>query len=202
VYLKIIIPALLAILSLKVTAQEKDTLSGDYQGLNFQDFATRVEAELGVRFFYRDDWVKDLKVGNYPDCHTLSCLLDHLFGGTSLYYMREKSGNIIITKYFAIKVNPVEKDSNFLPSGEESGAKSSQPQDNGAYTVIGNPSEVRKPGNAIISGYITNEDTKESLPGVTVFVKRLATGTLSNEYGFYSLSLPRGIHLVQFSSIG
>jgi len=38
--------------------------------------------------------------------------------------------------------------------------------------------------------------------GVTVFIQKLSTGTISNEYGFYTLTLPRGIHLLQFSFIG
>ena len=68
---------------------------------------------------------------------------------------------------------------------------------------IGNPAEKNKPGNVVISGYITNKDTKEPVSGVTVFVQKLSTGTISNEYGFYTLTATeRNSHLLQFSFIG
>ena len=67
---------------------------------------------------------------------------------------------------------------------------------------IGNPVNRNKPGNVILSGYITNKDTKEAVAGVTVYNQKLSLGTLSNAYGFYSLSMPKGTHLLQFSFIG
>ena len=57
-------------------------------------------------------------------------------------------------------------------------------------------------GNVVVSGYIRNKDTKEPVSGVTVFIQKLSAGTISNEYGFYTLTIPRGIHLLQFSFIG
>jgi len=67
---------------------------------------------------------------------------------------------------------------------------------------IGNPAEKNRAGNVTITGYITNKDTKEPVSGVTVFIQKLTAGTISNEYGFYSLTVPRGVHLLKFSFIG
>ena len=53
-----------------------------------------------------------------------------------------------------------------------------------------------------LSGYITNRDTREAVAGVTVFNQKLSVGTTSNQHGFYTLSLPRGSHLIQFTFIG
>ena len=41
------------------------------------------------------------------------------------------------------------------------------------------------------------------MAGVTVFIQKLSAGTISNEYGFYSLGAsPRGSICLQFSFIG
>lgn len=40
-----------------------------------------------------------------------------------------------------------------------------------------------------ISGYITEKGSKESLVGVSVYVKEYETGAVSNAYGFYSVTL-------------
>lgn len=41
-----------------------------------------------------------------------------------------------------------------------------------------------------ISGYITEKGSKENLPAANIYVPQLKTGTVSNNYGFYSLTLP------------
>lgn len=53
-----------------------------------------------------------------------------------------------------------------------------------------------------ISGHIRSAETGEALIGATVYVKELGAGTIANTYGFYSLTLPEGKYLVQYSYIG
>lgn len=56
--------------------------------------------------------------------------------------------------------------------------------------------------NITLSGKITDAETGEDLIGATVIAVDLLTGIASNAYGFYSLSLPAGKHLVRFSFVG
>ncbi len=53
-----------------------------------------------------------------------------------------------------------------------------------------------------LSGTISVEETGETIMGVNVIVPELQTGTATNEYGFYSLTLPQGMYKVAVSSIG
>lgn len=53
-----------------------------------------------------------------------------------------------------------------------------------------------------ISGHIKDKSNGEMLIGVSVFVKELNTGTITNVYGYYSLSLPDGKYTVGYSYIG
>ena len=41
-----------------------------------------------------------------------------------------------------------------------------------------------------ISGYVTEKGSRESLPGVSIYVKDYQTGTVTNTFGFYSITLP------------
>lgn len=61
---------------------------------------------------------------------------------------------------------------------------------------------AQSPEKATISGYIKDASSGETLIGATVYVKELATGTTSNEYGFYSISIPPGSYELEFSYIG
>ncbi|WP_167604611.1 TonB-dependent receptor [Maribellus sediminis] len=56
--------------------------------------------------------------------------------------------------------------------------------------------------NYTISGYIRDKASAENLIGANVYEPDLQAGTTSNEYGFFSLTLPRGKHTVDFSFIG
>lgn len=54
-----------------------------------------------------------------------------------------------------------------------------------------------------LSGYITDEKTGETLIGANIYPKKDPTkGVSSNTYGFYSLSLEQGTHLIVVSYLG
>jgi len=53
-----------------------------------------------------------------------------------------------------------------------------------------------------LSGTISEEDTGETLIGVNVIVPSLQTGTVTNQYGYYSITLPKGEYEIVYSSIG
>ncbi|MFT3824703.1 MAG: TonB-dependent receptor [Chitinophagaceae bacterium] len=54
----------------------------------------------------------------------------------------------------------------------------------------------------VVSGNITAQKTGESLIGATVKVVNQSTGTTSNEYGFFSLTLPKGNYTLEISAVG
>ncbi|HEY9116094.1 MAG TPA: TonB-dependent receptor [Bacteroidales bacterium] len=53
-----------------------------------------------------------------------------------------------------------------------------------------------------ISGFISDNSTGEKLPGATVFVASLGKGAASNNYGFYSITIPKGNYELKYSFIG
>lgn len=53
-----------------------------------------------------------------------------------------------------------------------------------------------------INGYVKDAENGEELIGVTAYVKELKTGTATNIYGFYALSLPPGDYTIIYSSVG
>ena len=53
-----------------------------------------------------------------------------------------------------------------------------------------------------LSGTISEEKSNETLIGVTLLFPENGTGTTTNEYGFYSITLPEGTYNVQISFVG
>ncbi len=53
-----------------------------------------------------------------------------------------------------------------------------------------------------ITGYITDSASGEFLIGATLMIEELSTGTVTNNYGFYSITLPKGTYTLSYSFIG
>ncbi|MGZ9675361.1 TonB-dependent receptor [Flavobacterium sp. GNP001] len=53
-----------------------------------------------------------------------------------------------------------------------------------------------------LSGTVIDANSNETLIGVNVVVTELKTGVTTNEYGFYSITLPKGTYTVQVSYLG
>lgn len=53
-----------------------------------------------------------------------------------------------------------------------------------------------------ISGRVTEKSTGEDLIGATIILEPGLSGTVSNHYGFYSISAPEGRYTIKFSYIG
>jgi len=53
-----------------------------------------------------------------------------------------------------------------------------------------------------LSGYITDADNGESLPGATIFIKSLNAGAASNNYGYYSLTISPSKQTIIYSFLG
>ena len=53
-----------------------------------------------------------------------------------------------------------------------------------------------------LSGSITAADTRETLLGVTVYAQSTTSGTVTNNYGVYSFTLPKGDYRIVFQNLG
>lgn len=53
-----------------------------------------------------------------------------------------------------------------------------------------------------MSGYVLDASTGEEMIGATIYVEEIKGGTVTNVYGFYSLTLPPGTYRIRFSYIG
>lgn len=54
----------------------------------------------------------------------------------------------------------------------------------------------------VVSGFVRDETTGEMLPGASVYSSDAKVGTITNAYGFYSITLPQGPHTIIWSYLG
>jgi hypothetical protein len=53
-----------------------------------------------------------------------------------------------------------------------------------------------------LSGTISDSNSNETLIGVNLFIPELKTGVTTNEYGFYSITIPKGNYSIRISYMG
>jgi hypothetical protein len=53
-----------------------------------------------------------------------------------------------------------------------------------------------------LSGTISDANSNETLIGVNILIPELKTGIITNEYGFYSITLPKGNYKIEITSLG
>jgi hypothetical protein len=53
-----------------------------------------------------------------------------------------------------------------------------------------------------LSGTLSDSKTNETLIGVNIYIPESKTGIMTNEYGFYSITLPKGSYNIQISYLG
>ncbi len=86
-----------------IKAQGDVKITWNYDGLTFKQFVAAAEEKTDVRFFFRDDWVQELKPGDFPGMTSLVELFEKMFNGKFLYFYRDGNGDFIITKNVEIE---------------------------------------------------------------------------------------------------
>ena len=56
--------------------------------------------------------------------------------------------------------------------------------------------------NSTLSGTVYDDNNNETLIGVSIYFPELNSGTTTNEYGFYSITVPKGNYTIQVSYLG
>ncbi len=202
--LKLYIAILTLLLSSRLVAQEKYPVDWDYKTQSFREFVTKAESILPVKFYFKEEWVAGLRLSDYPGCVTLQAVLSNLFRDIPLHFFIDNAGNVVITRDFAVKrPNVVTEDVKlYIPTTYFAESGDTRQKTENMFVEIGSRVDRNRPGNVTVSGYVTNTDTREKVGGATVSLPKLSKGTISNEYGFYSITLPRGTYEVQFSFVG
>ena len=191
---KIFYLALALMVSGLVSAQADRTITWDYSGQSFGEFVTSAEKELGLKFFFRDEWMTDIQPGLYPGRKSLGDLLDNLFRDKSLFWFIDEWGNVIITRNFAVKL-PEEAgrstdEGNFIAPVEYYDSDDEQKLSGNLFVDIGNPADRYKSGNVTELPVIMTRH-REAVAGATVFVQKLAAGELFQPVRFYCMRCPR-----------
>lgn len=183
-------------------------LSGDFTSERFTSFVRIVEANTPYRFFFNPGEVDSLRVTLRVDRQTLPALLRQVFAGTSFAYAIDRRKRVYVTLDAPIRTElpigffqrgaDVSGDSLLTLTGKS--RKAVEPEDK--LYEIGRPTSPIRPGRATMAGYIRNVASGEPIIGAAVYIDNPRIGTTTDQFGYFSITLPRGRHELKIRSIG
>jgi hypothetical protein len=186
-------------------------VSGTFGQVRFEQFAQAIEAQTSYRFFFNaaelDSLIVTLKVENEP----VRSVLQQLFNGTKYQYAIDNQQRVYITIDRIIRTElPIGFFRGGLPGLSTdstlndylSQRQKKRPEPEAKVYEIGKRTSSIRPGRSTLSGYVRNIASGEPIVGAAVYVEIPRIGTVSDQFGFYSVTLPRGKHDLKIRSIG
>lgn len=198
---------------------QKDTslpVSADLKSVGIGDFVSQLEKQTGVHFYYDINLFDSLSITVSAKDQPLRKVLDQAFANTDFYYAIDSARHVFITKGRAINLS--------LPPGFFAGGKPDRnKQQRDGFSDYDDKEETRPEQKAVLenklyeigdknittpqnvltlAGYIKDAKTGEPIVGASVLVEKSGIGAATDQYGYYSLSVPKGRHILNIQSIG
>ena len=194
-------------------------ITGTFRNIIVDSFLQKLTLKTGYQFYYTitdfDSALVDLSVTNEPLQSVLRLAFSKLKLG--LLYSEDSEHHIFITKNARISTKLPDDFfddqmtrrkqvvNNALPAID-----SASFTDNAAVATLENKlyiiGEKTKgelvPGKATIAGYLHDSKTGESIIGALITIGNTKTGVISDQYGYYTLTIPKGRNTLSIQSLG
>ena len=160
--------------------------TGHYAQQSLASIFEEIQAQEPVRFFFRPEWIEGISFSGSFDKVSLNEVVDQLLANTELTYQPYQQ------HYLVLLQKNIKALTATLPGHE--------PAQN--LMVIGDSlSNLGRP-TATVSGYVRDGATGQGVTGATVLAEDLQQGTSTNLNGYFSFTLPIGVHTLVINSLG
>lgn len=190
-------------------------VSANFIDVPFSQFVQEAEAQTGYRFYYDASQTDSLKVNYRAEDEPLDKVLDEVLKNTGLKYNFDSQGHVFITKnvqvYTTLPPNffggKTAADTLFRAGfDEESEADKANNKlkaslENKLFEIGIKTSSIGQ-GSATIAGYVRDVKTGEPIIGANITTENKKAGVVTDQFGYFSLTLPKGRQTLLISSIG
>jgi hypothetical protein len=202
--------------SAEVQGQNKaiGLITVNFDSIKIDGFVKQLESQTGYTYYYNDHDFDSITFSLNVKDQSLQNILTQAFANKDLFFSIDANNHVFLTKGKRVKTS--------LPDGLLAAGNVKQQQLSGAdlvngengnkptqksslenkLYVIGNRNLANNPGNVILDGYARDAKTGEPVVGASIYLEKLKLGTVTDQYGYYSISLPRGQHTISIQSVG
>lgn len=185
-----------------------DVITLQFENASKIDVIKQIESLTTYRFYFIESWIDNTPIsGNYNSA-SIKEVLDNIFNNTVINYYITPEKQVILTNNSLIRD---ELPPNFIDNTAAESAINnvSEPvffddDNNNQYieTVkIGKESTNVSQESFTLSGYVRDAKTKQPIVDLVLIVKDKDISAVTNQNGYYTLTLPSGINLIEFKSL-
>ena len=197
-------------------SQDTDlVVSGKYEQTPFDLFVKDVERQVPVEFLYHPQMVDSFYVTAIFNNEGLNRALKRVLEGKQLHFFINNRNKVILTKDYEVRndlpFNFFERSGevltetevqvvDFLEKDEEK--KVLQNTLENRVFEIGNASASINNEYANLAGHIRDSETGEPLIGALIYMENPRIGVATDQFGYYSLTIPKGKRELNLKCIG
>jgi hypothetical protein len=186
-------------------------VTGDFQNTSFRSVVSAIEKQTGAHVYYNPLWTDSLVINYNANQKTPGQILEAVLTETGLH-VTIVSQNIYITKDRTLLTT--------LPAGfnPQDTSRRQKQTDTFDYSEYERKEKLRKlaetrlylignknsppAGNATLAGTIRDASNGEPVIGASLYITETGTGASTDQFGYYSIRLPKGRHEMTIKSIG
>ena len=179
-----------------------------FENAPFNQLVNTIEAQSNYHFYYDPAWIDSLRLTVSFTDKLLKEILNEVLQQTDIFYTIDhrsvyltKNREILATlPKGLIETNSTNSPDNFDASNFDQKVKTNNAKESVILT-LGSPKQGLL-GNATITGLITFSKTGEPLPGASVFIRQPLTGAVTDQFGQFMLTIPKGQHDLVIQNLG
>ena len=201
--------------SIQVFGQEKETITGTFQGYSFKQLTQEIESRTHFHFYYDPREVDSFSINLTANNTSITDLLSGIFRNTAFRFSVSSDGNVFISPRLSIQTTlpknyfnseNAQTDTFDLPDLNENNSSSEKISskifiENKIFEIGSNRGKTAS-GKATIAGYVRDLKSGEPIVGATLTVDSSFVSVNTDQFGYYSLTLRKGHHLIKISSAG
>ncbi len=194
--------------------QNKKLISADFKNESFDEFVHTVESLYPCHFYYDTAELANYNVTLKANQLTIHQLLNRVFNKTTFHFAVDED-RIFITKKSAIQTYLPKSFPGYVRTAADSTyseefvlTEESPEKDKLLVSLenklfeIGIKNSNSTAAKATVAGYVSDIKNGEPIAGASVYLDSPSIGVNTDKFGYYSLTLPKGRHLIKISSAG
>ncbi len=195
-------------------SDNRDLITGDFKELTIEQFIHELENKVDFRFYYDVSQSDSIKITLSVRQQPLAKVLELAFGGSDFHYSIDQWNRVFISRKKPVitalppgllKGTVAQKNEAQDAAAPEEETKTSKVQkatlENKLYE-IGEKGAGNGQARVTLAGNIMDDKTGEPITGASVYIEKLGIGVVTDQYGYYSISIPRGRYILNIQSIG
>ena len=193
--------------------------SGRFEDAGFKEFSELVGKQTGVSFFYKESWVRDIRITLLASDLPLLPVLDSILEPNGLSYFLDEWMHLFVLDSSAFIASLPEYAGSSKKKSEEADQDQADTDTSELTTAekkyidgrkvripeviqVGSADKTNPGRNVLVTGQITDNESGEPLIGATLYISSLGKGTATGLDGRFNLLVKPGSYGVECNNMG